>query len=181
MYKNGTIALLAYKKPDKPPKGIAAKFFDLVLKVITLVTKSRYFHIYIYLEGYWYESTHPNGAKKSELDLKTSKYLQLREPKFDYTKEQVSDMIAFGENAIANKIGYNYVKLLMMSWIYPMRRFFNWLGWTPFSCNAIWGMVCSVFVDELVKFGGTDLFKKQSEELTSPREFEILKSYRDIA
>jgi hypothetical protein len=159
--KHGTIVLIANDR-----KG---KWYERLVKwFITKVTDSPFIHIEVRMYGFWYESRWPEGAIKHNHNLN---HHVLLEPVNDLTDTQVDKMKDWCENMVKNKRPYNLAKLIGLLIMYPLKKFFNWLGWVPFSANRFWGTVCSVFVDEAFKAGGVDIFENMSEELTSPGDF----------
>jgi len=173
MYKNGTIVLIGNRR-------WGTKLANIVTGFIVKATKSNYIHIKRYLNGYWYESSYPTGAGKTTETFITNDLNLVREPIEDLTDEEVEKMIEFGEKAITDKIKYNLFKLIALYVILPTRKFWDFIGWVPFSNNNIFGTVCSVFDAEMVAYSGRIEFEGQDVEMRTPADYEKTDIYRDI-
>ncbi len=167
--KAGSVVLIGNRRWGG--SGFKAWLTNLVTTSITKVTDSPYIHVKVFLDGFWWESTTPNGATKTQETFVTNELNQLLKPKRDLTPEEIKAMIAFGETAINTKMKYNYIKLILLAIIYPTRKFWNKIGWIPFQNNEMFGSVCSVYVDEMFKVAGIDLYLNNNEEYTAPGDF----------
>lgn len=175
--KEGTIVLIGNR--DWGGTGISGFLTRLITNCIVGVTSSDKIHIKRYLKGYWYESCYPEGARKTTETFITDEYNLVREPVRDFTEIEILQMIAYGERAITQKWKYNLPKLIALAIILPLKKFFNWLGWIPFSNDKRYGTVCSVFDDQMVKSCGADTFPG-SEEMTTPADYEFIEKYMDV-
>lgn len=175
---DGTIVLIGNR--DWGGTGINGFLTRLITNCIVGVTGSDKIHIKRYLKGYWYESCYPEGARKTTEIFVTNDLNLVREPVRPFTEIEILKMIAYGERAIAQNWKYNLPKLIALAVIIPFKKFFNWLGWIPFSDDERYGTVCSVYDDQMVKSCGVDTFPGQSEEITPPANYEFTEKYRDV-
>ena len=135
---------------------------DIIGKLIRYFTESEWGHVAIYAGGYTYESTWP-GVRKTPGMIASDLVLippTLNEP----------NMLDWLEARVSAKMRYNWLRLIAFIYIYPLRWFFNKLNWVPFSA-AIFGEVCSSFVDEAIRAGGVDLWPYRGEDATVPGDF----------
>jgi hypothetical protein len=142
---------------------------DIIGRLIRYFTESEWGHVAIYVGGYTYESTWP-GVRKTPGMIAADLVLippPLNEP----------NMLDWLEARVSAKMRYNWPRLIAFMFIYPLRWFFNKLNWVPFSA-AIFGEVCSSFVDEAVRAGGLDLWPYRGEDATVPGDFAYHPSLR---
>lgn len=135
---------------------------DALGKLIRYFTESEWGHVAIYAGGATYEQTWP-GVRKTEGRLAAD--LVLATPPVNEAA-----MLDWLEARVSEKMRYNWLRLLAFCFIYPLRWFFNKLNWVPFSA-AIFGEVCSSFVDEAMRAGGVDLWPYRGEHATVPGDF----------
>lgn len=157
--KNGTVIVTKYR----PSKHF---FWNLLSKLIVFFTGMPYTHVEIYCDYYMYGSTLGGPRKTKEIP----KNVIFLEPKIDLTQKQQNFMKRYLESKLGNKGRYNILKLIVLSFVYPTRWFWKWIGWVPFQ-NDVFGVVCSVYVDEAYKAAGIDLLPKEYEEYTAPGDF----------
>ena len=138
---------------------------------IKVVTGMPWAHAKTYLNGLTWESTvwwvgywWKTGIKVTVGYAKADEYWQLKLP---MTEEQIRQELYYWIDKLNRRRPYNVPKLLSLVIVYPLRRFFNRIGWIPFD-NPIWGEECSSSVDEAKKFWGCDLLPKQHEGYTAP-------------
>jgi hypothetical protein len=81
--------------------------------------------------------------------------------------EQLTRIYEYVENAFIEKRRYNTPKLVAMAVIYNTRFIWRLLGWVPFSA-AVFGSVCSVFVDRAFLAADIDLLPGEREGYTAP-------------
>jgi hypothetical protein len=135
---------------------------DIIGRLIRYFTESEWGHVAIYVGGYTYEQTWP-GVRKTPGMIACDLALippTLNEP----------NMIDWLEAQVSAKMRYNWPRLVAMCIVYPLRWFFSKCNWVPFSA-AIFGEVCSSFIDEAVKAGGVDLWPYRDEHATVPGDF----------
>ena len=62
---------------------------------------------------------------------------------------------------------YNFFKLIILAFVYPTRKFWNWINWVPFQAECF-GFVCSAYIDWVCKEIDRDLLICENEEYTVP-------------
>ncbi|MBE3088020.1 MAG: hypothetical protein IMZ71_02740 [Chloroflexi bacterium] len=142
---------------------------DALGKLIRYFTESEWGHVAIYAGGATYEQTWP-GVKKTE--GRNTADLSLIPPLLDEVA-----MIAWLETSVSAKLRYNWPRLVAMIVVYPLRWFFNKLGWVPFSA-AIFGEICSSYGDEAIKVGGLDAWPYRGEHATVPGDFVLYPGFK---
>ena len=160
------IILWKYKKGKK-------WYNNLVGKLICFFTKSQYVHAAIYFNGYRYESTVMNnqyGTLKTKVSCPSSSRYTLLELKIPLNITQLTDLKDVLNSEVVKARPYNFLKLVTLAFVYPTRKFWNWIGWVPFQ-HEFFGNVCSVFVDQVFKDIGIDLLPGNNEEYTVPGDF----------
>ncbi len=166
--KNGTILL------QKPNWELTKNIQDRVIKVIQFITSSKYHHVVVYNDGYYWESTVWNVGKKMYHGVKKSKYKPFHstvlEPVKDLTSKEVKDLTSYLEGELLKGVPYNFFKLISLALIYPTRWFWKLIGWVPFS-NTIFGEVCSTFIDEAFYKIGRDILPDAFHGYTAPVDF----------
>ena len=163
--RNGTIFL------QKPNWELGKSLTDRVIKVIQFITQSRYYHVVLYLNGWYWESTVWFEGKKMLHGMKRSKslwhYDTALEPVQDLTDNEVKIMELHLMRELKKKRPYNVLKLIALIIVYPTRWIWRALGWVPFS-NNVFGYVCSVFVDEAYMHIQRDILPDDYHEYTAP-------------
>lgn len=159
------IILWPYKKSKK-------KLHDFVKKCICFFTNSDYTHVAVYLDGKTYESTVMNNQHGV---LYHYGLPGERTPEYVYLafKEKFKNSNALKyvmHRKAVQKQPYNFFKLIVLAFVYPTRKFWNWIKWVPFD-KECFGSVCSEFVDESFKEIGIDLLPSKHEGYTSPGDF----------
>lgn len=158
------IQILSYKIKPKQ----FSRFTMFVNKCICFSTGSDYWHTAIVIDGIKRESGHPYGAKKSLYQHYKSKYIDVQT--LTVTEDQAQKMIDYADTKLRQNLRYNHYKLIMLAIFYPTRIIWDKIKWVPFS-NDYFGMVCSVFVREILLAGGIDPIPHRYKELTAPGDF----------
>lgn len=142
----------------------------LVSKLICFFTDSNYTHSAIAIDGIVYESTvmnNQNGAMRTvglPYPARNCIHLKFKVP---LPKKEI-ELLEYNLNRkVIEKRPYNFMKILVLMFVYPTKKFWNWIGWVPFQ-NEVYGSVCSVFVDVAFKEIGIDLIFTHNEEYTAP-------------
>ena len=157
------IRIISYKiKPNQ-----FSKFVQFVNKCICFFTGSEYWHTAIELGEYKYESGHPYGAEKTRMKTVADEYTDVHS--IEISDISFNAMKEYAELKLKQNLRYNHYKLLVLAICYPTRWLWNKLKWVPFQ-NNFFGMVCSVFVREILLAGGID-FIPHYKELTAPGDF----------
>jgi len=173
--KDGTILLYKFRRG----KNI---LYNIVGKLIQYFTASDYIHTAIYLGGKTYEETVWKENKKWKSGIKITEGLNgadtYMEPVYTLSRCDVFAMITILKNFYETK-RYNYMKLITLSLVYPLRWFFKWINWIPFN-SYLFGEVCSVMPDELNKDLGYDLFPSEREGYTVPGNFIFSKLLKKV-
>lgn len=138
---------------------------DIVGRAISYFTMSEWAHVAIYVRGATYEQTWPGvtktvGCKSADMVLVPPAIADSAETR----------MLLWLEEQASRKVRYNWMKLVVFAVVYPLRWFFARLGWMPFQ-SALFGEVCSTFVDQALFIAGVDLFPQRDEESTVPGDF----------
>ena len=136
-------------------------------KCICFFTNSDAWHTSLILGKVRYESGHPFGASKT-FHIPDHQFVDTFD--LDVTEEQFNKMVAYAELKLKENLRYNHYKLIVLALCWPTRWIWNKLRWVPFS-NDFFGMVCSVFVREILLHGDVDLFPNVYKELTPPKLF----------
>ncbi|MDA3811991.1 MAG: hypothetical protein PF518_16865 [Spirochaetaceae bacterium] len=110
----------------------------------------------MWLKDFWYDNEYPKGAKKSSETYVDCPGTVLKELRIDLTDEQLEKMVAFREKSIKEKMPYNLILLVLTRIFFKQRRFWNWLGWVPYSKTKWFGNYCSVYIDRIFKAAGID-------------------------
>jgi len=139
-------------------------------KLVHAVTGSWYYHAALWIDGYIYEETAYfdknknwiSGARKRKSGLEGDIYKLIDDAIVD--EERVRD---WAEQMIRINEPYNFPLLIAMPIIYPLRWLWRILNWSPFNL-AVFGDICSSFVDKSLKAGGIDLLPEQNERYTTP-------------
>lgn len=138
---------------------------NIVSKAIRYFTESQWEHVAIYVRGNTYEQTWPGVRKTPGQNPATLVMIPPQISESDETR-----MIVWLEDQAAKKVRYNWMKLVVLAIVYPLRWFFNKIGWVPFQA-ALFGEVCSTFVDQALRVAGVDLFPERGEEATVPGDY----------
>lgn len=170
--RDGTIVLIPNRKWDH-------WYSNVICKVITWVTRSRFIHVKVYLNGYWYESEYPEGAQENLGPFNPTDHT-LRQPIRELTAGERAAMLGHVERAIEDGQRYNTPKLFFLLVGVPLRKLFSRLGWMPFQDDGRYGTVCFNFVDGAFKAAGIDLFPDLFEEATTGRDFERCAFFEDV-
>jgi len=164
--KDALIILWPYRKSEK-------WYRTMVSKLICFFTNSSYTHAAVYVDGIMYESqvmNKSNGAMRTvglPYQARNCRFLKLIEP----LSEKKRELLVYNlERKVLSRVPYNFMKIAVLMFVYPTKRFWNWIGWVPFG-NEVYGYVCSTFVDTAFKEIGVDLLGNNSEEYTSPGDF----------
>ena len=148
---------------NRDKKGFSA----FVNKCIGFFTQSDCWHNSIILDGMRYESGMPYGATKT---TRIPNHPLVDTVDIEVTAEQLKLMIAYAELQLKHNLPYNKGKLLTLAICWPTRFIWNKVEWVPFQ-NNYFGMVCSVFVYEILLAGGIELFPSYYKELIPPKLF----------
>jgi hypothetical protein len=163
--KNGTV-ILTY------PRGKFDKWYvNFVIWCIQKVTKSKYIHTQVWVDGYMLETVHPSGFQKKKQTPEKREGLDFLEPIRDLTQKECDSITAYFDDKIRNNIPYGYAKLFLSFILAWSRPFWEKIKWIPFQEDKIWGNHCSSGVDEAFKFSGIDILPNGYEEITSPSDF----------
>lgn len=158
------IRVISYKtRPDQ-----FSKLVRFVNKCICFFTDSQYWHTAIELGEYKYESGHPYGAERTRMRTVPDVYTKV--DTYQVTEDQFKRMSDYAELKLKQNLRYNHYKLVILAFFYPTRRIWDKIKWVPFS-NDYFGMVCSVFVREIMLAGDMDLMPDRYKELTAPGDF----------
>ena len=155
----------------------------LIGKAITYFTGMPYAHVAGCLGEHTLESTiwwseiwWKSGIR---ITLGTQQADEYWQPVKELTPNQVTAMWRYFINSINKRRPYNVAKFLVLALVYPTRRFWQKIGWVPFSAD-FHGDVCSVVWDEAYRAAGIDLFPHRSEEYTAPGDFRKSKLLEQI-
>jgi len=142
---------------------------NLFTKLIKEVTGCPVTHCIIYMYGSYYESTIKRQGLKwyngviRDFSIKKG-YTQAHFKGF-LTIEQTQKMYEFLYHRIG--VRYNWLLLLNMWWIYPLKGLWKKLQWSPYS-KKMFGFICSQLVDSAYLDVGIDLVKDRKAAYTSP-------------
>lgn len=135
-------------------------------KLVKAVTGSDYYHSALWIDGYIYEDTAYfdkykwiSGVRKRKAGLEGDIFSLKGEVIID--EEEVKK---WAEQRIGKP--YNFPLLIAMPIVFPLRWLWRILKWSPFK-RAVFGYICSEFVDLALKAGGVDLLP-DSEYYTTP-------------
>jgi hypothetical protein len=143
-------------------------FVRFVNRCIGFFTGSKFWHVTIILKGTKYESGHPHGvSKRINYTHIPNKYKIVEE--HETTEEQIDKMIVYAERKLIENLRYNHYKLISLALFYPTKFIWNKVKWVAFK-NDYFGMVCSVFVREILLAGGIDKTPKLYKEITAPKD-----------
>ena len=139
-------------------------------KLVKFVTGSDYYHAAIWIDGYIYEETAYfdsnkkwiSGARKYKSEPNGDIYI-LR-PEVVVDEENIK---TWAELMVDTSVPYNFPLLIAIPIIYPLRWLWKILKWSPFK-SAVFGYICSEFVDTALLAGGVDLLPNRSEAYTVP-------------
>lgn len=170
--KNGTV-ILTIDKSD-------TWYVKLVLWFIRKASGFPHTHTQVWIDGYIWETRHPDGFCKTKRTPTPAENRVLLEPVRDLTKEESEGMKAFFEDKIRNNIPYNYPKLFLSFFLYWSRPFWEKIKWIPFQDDKVWGNHCSSGVDEAFMFVGIDVLPDGYEEITTPGDFTKSEFFKEI-
>ena len=139
-------------------------------KVVHFFTGSWYYHAALWIDGMQYEDAayfSPDGvwhegAMRHSVPHPGGDHFVLVD---GMTNEQERKVRTWCEQHLYAQ--YNFPKLVGMAIIYPFRWFFKLIGWVPFS-RAVFGYICSEYVDRAFKTAGIDLLPGAREGYTAP-------------
>jgi len=139
-------------------------------KVVHFFTGSWYYHAALWIDGIQYESAayfSRDGVWHEGVMGRTipQPHGDIFVPTIPITEDQKEKIRKFCERRLYAP--YNFPKLVGMMIIYPFRWFFKAIRWVPFS-RAVFGYICSEFVDRAFKAAGIDLLPGEREGYTSP-------------
>lgn len=165
--KNGTIILWDKRKMNKG-------FRLFVSKMICWVTKAEVTHSAIWLNGMVYEQE-KIARGKDGLIITREGYTSIvkSEYRLEYVRELKDHEVMKMEKYIRDtysKYGYNFLKLLSLALVAPLKGLFRKLKWVPFD-KPWFGEVCSVMPDEAYKSIGIDLLPGEHEGYTAPGDY----------
>ena len=138
-------------------------------KLIHAVTGSWYYHAALWIDGYIYEEAAYFNHNKWVSGVR--KYKSVPNGDVFVLKPEViideAEVKEWAEVLIKNRAKYNFPLLIAMPIIYPLRWLWRILGWSPFE-KAVFGYICSEFVDLCLIQGGVDLLPDDEEYYTTP-------------
>lgn len=135
--------------------------------LVEFFTGQPYVHVEVWCDGNRYGSV-SGGPRKSSSVPSRSGHVFL-EPKEELSERQVQKMKQYLESKIGST-GYNVFKLVVLALVYPTRWFWKWIGWVPFQWD-VFGVICSVYVDEAFIAAGIDVLPRGYEEYSTPGDF----------
>ena len=161
------INLFKYKESDEVLKNVAGKS-------ICFFTDSDIVHSSISLNKKTFEETVDFEKCKIVHGAKMTDGI----PQCDYTiryKKQLTDKQFYAlqtwlEFSVEDEWPYNFLRLLSLMVVYPTRPLWKWINYVPFS-GALYGEVCSTYVDLALYFIGIDALPGQLERYTAPGDF----------
>ena len=152
-------------------------------KLVEAVTGSDYYHVALWIGdviynkprhgqsiGYIYEEVAYFDSKGGWHGGAVKRKAGLERDVFKIRDEIIVDEAKIKEWVeILSKrsVKYNLSLLIAMPIIYPLRWLWKILKWSPFK-PAVFGYICSTFVDFCLKMGGVDLLPDRSEYYTTP-------------
>lgn len=160
--KNGTIALWDKSKTNKG-------FRLFISKAIQKITGSSITHVGIWLNGMLYEQEKIKFGQDGLIITTGREADILVEPVQNLSDADTKAMIDFITTAYGGR-GYNWMKLISLALVAPLKNWFNKIGWVPFD-KPWFGEVCSVMPDEAYKHIGYDLFPGEHEGYTTPGDY----------
>ena len=169
------IKILLYRTPT----GVS--FFDSIIgKVVTLMTGHNISHSGIMIDGITYEITETKRDNKKAFGVRKGNLI--RDPAYqipiELTKEQELLLVDYLESTLDNWIHYNIPKVIILPFIYFMRKIFKPARkWKPFAKDSTYGEICSAYVDTAFKKIGVDLLPNKGEEYTLPSDFLNIKNH----
>lgn len=157
--KDGTVFVTKNRKSDD-------LFSNTLGNLIEYFTGMPYVHVEVWCKGHRYGSV--KGGPRKTTTVPNRNGTVFLQPREELTEKQKEAMNEYLERMLSRP--YNVFKLVSLALVYPTRWFWNWIGWVPFE-KDVFGVVCSVYVDEAYKAAGIDLLPGRSEEYTSPGDF----------
>ena len=139
-------------------------------KLVKFVTGSDYYHAAIWISGYIYEETAYFDSNNKWISG-VRKYKSA--PNGDVFSLRPGVIVDEGaiktwaDLKIDINVPYNFPLLFSMFFVYPLRWLWKILKWSPFK-SAVFGYICSEFVDYCLLAGGVDLLPNRSEAYTVP-------------
>jgi hypothetical protein len=170
---NGTIILSKSGKSDK-------WYVRLVIWLIVKASGYNYEHTRVYIDGWVFETRHPEGFIKTKQEIGKSENRTFLEPITPLTATQAMAIKSYFDDRIRNNRPYNYAKLLLALLLYKTRPFWELIKWVPFQDDKLFGDFCSAGVDEAYKFAGIDLLPDGYEEITTPGDFLKSKLLKEV-
>jgi len=142
-----------------------------ISKAIAYFTGMPYAHVSGYIQGFTFTSS----VWWSGLWFKSGIYISIGareadeywQPIRELTPGEKLAILRYFIDSVNKRRPYNFGKFLVLAIVYPTRRFWEKIGWVPFSA-AFFGDVCSIVWDEAYKGANWDLLPRQSEEYTVP-------------
>lgn len=161
--KNGTIILTI--------SGRSSKWYArLVVWFIRKASGYEFDHTRGVIDGWTYETRHPDGFVKTKGHIQNTGNTVFLEPIKSLTKKQSETIKAYFDQRIENNRPYNYPKLFLSLLLYWSRPFWELIKWVPFQDDTLWGDHCSSAWDCGYKAANIDLLPGY-EEITSPGDF----------
>ena len=125
----------------------------------------------MWINGWIYETRHPEGFRKSEGTLTKKSGRAILEPIRDLTETEVKAIISYFDDRIRNKSPYNYIKLFTSLLLFWSRPLWEKIKWVPFQDDKLFGDFCSSAVDSAYWFAGINILPNGYEEITTPGDF----------
>ena len=164
--KDGTILLWRVTKHD-----------SFGAKLIAFFTGMPYHHAAIYMWGGTYEEG-PKGASRTDGLKRADEYWI---PIISMLPEERDRMWAFlwwtSQYKHGGRWPYNFLKFMVLALVYPTKKFWNKIGWMPFSSDLL-GEVCSTYVDYAWRAAGRDILSGWNEEFTVPGDLADLPGFK---
>lgn len=147
---------------------------NLFEKAIVYFTGYDYVHTALWIDGYRYDAARwrANGKWRTGIRrVRTSRSADVvLLPANQLSKMKKTLIKSIADTYYKMRRPYNYFKVVALIIIWPTRWIWKKLGWVPFD-RDLRGEICSVFVDEVFKRAGIDLFPDDHEGYTVPGMF----------
>ena len=164
--KDGTIGLRVVGENSK-----------LGPRLIAWWTGMPQYHAMIYFDG----KTYGMGGKGVKVSEKISSADEYWEPIKPMTQKERDCMAAFLWWTAEYEHGrwaYNFLKFAALIFVYPTRRFWNWLGWVPFQ-RDIYGEHCATYVAYAWRAAGRKLDTGVYIDLIVPGDLSGLSGFEE--